>query len=207
MSRRTGGPLAMSTLIGATLGKNRLGYGVQRARALLLWPQAAGADIARMTRPRSVQGGTLFIEVRDSAAAHHLSMQRHHFLKRLNELLGEGQHVTELRFSVGQIRPAPDAPRAAPLPAPDRARARTLVQGVQGVDDPEVQAAALKAAEAVTRAIETVLAPYRDRELTDDLRAVQLQLNLFPILTSATATTDDAAAPTDTHTDPEKETP
>lgn len=147
-SRRSG-PLDMSTLMGATLGKGKLGYGVQRARALLLWPQAVGPEIARMTRPRSVQGGTLFVEVRDSAAAHHLTMQRHHFLKRLNELLGAGQEVSELRFSVGHIRPPPDAPRAAPLPAPDRARARALVQEMS---DPQVQQAALKAAEAMTRA-------------------------------------------------------
>ncbi|MHA0038399.1 DUF721 domain-containing protein [Deinococcus sp. PESE-13] len=149
MTRRRSGPLDMSTLMGATLGKGKLGYGVQRARALLLWPQAVGPDIARMTRPRSVQGGTLFVEVRDSAAAHHLTMQRHHFLERLNELLGAGQEVSEVRFSVGHIRPPPDAPRAAPLPAPDRARARRLVQEVS---DPDLKQVALKAAEAVTRA-------------------------------------------------------
>ena len=149
MTRRKSGPLDMSTLMGATLGQGRLGYGVQRARALLLWPQAVGAEISRMTRPRSVQGGTLFVEVRDSAAAHHLTMQRHHFLERLNRLLGEGQHLTELRFSVGHIQPPPDAPRAAPLPAPDRARARKLVKEVA---DPDLKQVALKAAEAVTRA-------------------------------------------------------
>lgn len=147
--RRAGGPLDLSVLIGATLGQSRLGSGVQRARALLLWPQAVGPEIARLTRPRSQQGGTLYIEVRDSAAAHHLTMQRHHFLRRLNALLGEGQAVSELRFSVGHVAAPPDAPRAAPLPAPDRARARKLVQEV---GDPELRQAALRAAEAVTRA-------------------------------------------------------
>lgn len=149
MTRRRSGPLDMSVLMGATLAQGKLGTGVQRARALLLWPQAVGPEISRLTRPRSVQGGTLFVEARDSAAAHHLTMQRHHFLERLNSLLDERQRLTELRFSVGHIRPPPDAPRAAPLPAPDRARARKLVKEVA---DPELKQVALRAAEAVTRA-------------------------------------------------------
>ncbi|WP_027459468.1 DUF721 domain-containing protein [Deinococcus murrayi] len=145
--RRLGGPRGLSDLMGATLGSARLAKGVQRARALLLWPQAVGPEIARLTRPRSQQGGTLFVEVRDSATAHHLTLQRHHFLRRLNEVLGEEQ-VTEIRFGVGRVPPPPDAPRPAPLPAPDRERARALVRDVGG----ELHGAALRAAEAVTRA-------------------------------------------------------
>ncbi len=146
--RRYGGQMDMGKLMGATLGTSRLAYGVARARGILLWPSAVGAEIARMTRPRSQQGSTLFIEVRDSATAHHLTMQRHHFLKRLQELMGD-ESIQELRFSVGTIKHVPDAPRAAPLPAPDRARARKLVQEVS---DPELKQAALRAAEAITRA-------------------------------------------------------
>lgn len=149
MTRRGKEPTSMAALVGAALGQNRLGVGVQRARALLLWPQAVGPDIARLTRPRSVQGQTLFVEVRDSAAAHHLSMQRHHFLERLNALLGPEQQLSELRFSAGRIQAPLDAPRAAPLPAPDRARARELVSEMS---DPDLKKVALKAAEAVTRA-------------------------------------------------------
>ena len=82
--------------MGATLGAARIAKGVQRARAILAWPQAVGPEIARLTRPRSQQGGTLFVEVRDSATAHHLTMQRHHFLKSLNALLGE-KEMAEIR--------------------------------------------------------------------------------------------------------------
>lgn len=145
--RRFGSTRSVAELMGATLGSARIAKGVQRARAILAWPQAVGPEIARLTRPRSQQGGTLFVEVRDSATAHHLTMQRHHFLRSLNTLLGE-ERVTEIRFSVGTIRAAPDAPRAAPLPAPDRARARELVRNVDG----ELKDVALKAAEAITRA-------------------------------------------------------
>lgn len=145
--RRLGGPRNVSELMGATLGTARLARGVQRARAILAWPQAVGPEIARLTRPRSQQGGTLFVEVRDSATAHHLTLQRHHFLKSLNTLLGE-ERVTEIRFSVGQIRVPAPIPQVAPLPAPDRARARELVRNVDG----DLKDVALKTAEAITRA-------------------------------------------------------
>ena len=145
--RRMSGPLRLGDLMGATLGSAKLTGGIQRARAILLWPQAVGPEIARITRPRTQQGGTLFVEVRDSATAHHLSMQRHHFLKALNALLPDAP-LTDLRFGVGTLR-EPTAPVAvAPLPAPDRARARQLVQDVP--DD--LKSAALRAAEAITRA-------------------------------------------------------
>lgn len=146
-SRRMGGPRNVSELLGATLGTARLSRGVQRARAILAWPQAVGPEIARLTRPRSQQGGTLFVEVRDSTTAHHLTLQRHHFLKRLNELLGE-ERVTEIRFSVGSVRAPAPVPQAPPLPAPDRERARELVRDVGG----DLKDVALQAAEAITRA-------------------------------------------------------
>ncbi|MFC4637189.1 DciA family protein [Deinococcus hohokamensis] len=143
-----GGPRGLGELMGATLGSARLARGVQKAQAILAWPQAVGPQVARMTRPRTQQGRTLFVEVRDSAAAHHLTMQRHHFLKALNALLPDSP-IEEIRFSVGSVRAPLDAPRAAPLPAPDRQRARELASAVT---DPELQSAALRAAEAVTRA-------------------------------------------------------
>ncbi|ANE43376.1 DUF721 domain-containing protein [Deinococcus puniceus] len=148
-TRRWGGTLGIAELMGATLGTARIAKGVQRARAILAWPQAVGPEIAKLTRPRSQQGSTLFVEVRDSATAHHLSMQRHHFLKALNALLGD-HPINEIRFSVGTIRSTTKAaaPTPAPLPAPDLERAQALVKGIDG----ELLPAALRAAEAITRA-------------------------------------------------------
>ncbi len=144
--RRLSGPRGLGELMGATLGTARIAKGVGRARAILAWPGAVGPEIARITRPRSQQGGVLFVEVRDSATAHHLTMQRHHFLKALNAALSDAP-LSEIRFSVGSVRVPAQAPSPAPLPAPDRERARELVQEV----GEELRPAALRAAEAITR--------------------------------------------------------
>lgn len=144
--RRLSGPRGLGELMGATLGTARIAKGIGRARAILAWPGAVGPDIARITRPRTQQGSVLFVDVRDSAAAHHLSMQRHHFLKALNALLPDAP-LSDIRFSVGSVRGPVMAPAPPPLPAPDRARARELVQEVSE----DLRPAALRAAEAVTR--------------------------------------------------------
>ncbi|CAM3694206.1 DUF721 domain-containing protein [Deinococcus frigens] len=144
--RRLSGPRGIGELMGTTLGTARIAKGIGRARAILAWPGAVGPEIARITRPRTQQGSVLFVDVRDSAAAHHLSMQRHHFLKALNALLSDAP-LSDIRFSVGSVREPVMAPAPPPLPAPDRARARELVQDM-GAD---LRPAALRAAEAVTR--------------------------------------------------------
>ncbi len=104
MNRRTGSTHSMRGLLGETLARRGLKVGVNRARSVLLWPQVVGPELARLTRARNQHGTTLFVEARDSAQAHHLSMQRHHVLARLQQALGD-ESVTELRFVVGTPRP------------------------------------------------------------------------------------------------------
>ncbi|ADY26135.1 protein of unknown function DUF721 [Deinococcus proteolyticus MRP] len=156
--RREGDLRTVGELMNATLGKNRLGFGVQRAQALLVWPQAVGPEVARLTRARSFQFGTLHIEARDSAAAHHLSMQRHHFMRRLNELLAQQappgvapEQVTEIRFGTGWTDPGEarraHAPQLPPLAPAEQARAAQAAQAA----GQELQDVAQRAAEAVAR--------------------------------------------------------
>ncbi|WP_245896096.1 DUF721 domain-containing protein [Deinococcus irradiatisoli] len=145
--RRIGGARGLRDVLGTTLSKHRLQGGVSKARGILLWPEVVGADLARLTRARTQQGNTLFIEVRDSSMAHFLTMQRATFLSMLQEKLGD-LSVTELRFSVGRLNAHVPTPLPEALPAPDRARARKLAAAAP----PELHSVALRAAEAVTRA-------------------------------------------------------
>jgi len=147
VSRRTGSTHSMRGLLGETLARRGLKVGVNRARSVLLWPQVVGPELARLTRARNQHGTTLFVEARDSAQAHHLSMQRHHVLARLQQALGD-ESVTELRFVVGTPRPEETVVVQDVLPPPDRERAQQLVQDVPDT----LRDAATRAAEAITRA-------------------------------------------------------
>lgn len=147
MSRRTGTTHNMRGLLGETLAKRGLKLGVGRARSVLMWPQVVGPELARLTRARNQHGGTLFVEARDSAQAHHLTMQRHHVLARLRIAMGD-ESVTELRFVVGTLPPEAAVVVQDALPPPDRERARELVHDVPGT----ILDAAVRAAEAITRA-------------------------------------------------------
>lgn len=137
----------ISDLMAVTLGETRLRKGIERARALLLWSQAVGVDLAKLTRARSLKETTLYIEVSDSSIAHHLSMQRHHLLKKLNEVMGD-RSVTELRFVVGTVTaPEPKKPKLPPLPPADYMRAQALAANAS----PRLYEVALQAAETLTR--------------------------------------------------------
>ncbi len=147
MRKGRSGNVDWRTLLARSLDRNRLSTGIQRARAILVWPEAVGPELARMTRARSLQGGTLVVEARDSVLANFLTLQRPMFLDRLNARLGD-RPVAELRFVVGQIEAPREERPPTPLPAPDARRAAELVAEV-GED---LRPAALKAAEAITRA-------------------------------------------------------
>nr|WP_183985529.1 DUF721 domain-containing protein [Deinobacterium chartae] len=139
----------LARLLDQTLSRNRLSGGVRRARAVLLWPEVVGSELARLTRARSQQGGVLFVEAADSVLANFLTMQRHVFLQRLQEKLGDSS-VRELRFAVGRMN-SQETPRTTvveALPEPDRRNLERMVTGLPG----ELQDAARRAADAVARA-------------------------------------------------------
>lgn len=147
MTRRPGGARDWRTLLNQTMRKHRLAYGVERARALMVWPEVVGTELARMTRARSVQRGVLFVEARDAVLANFLTMQREMFLTKLQDKMGD-ESITEIRFSVGTMRVAVQPRPSEPLPPADRERAEQMVQGLPD----GLRETALKAAESVERA-------------------------------------------------------
>ena len=67
---------------------------------LLLWPQVAGPQISRLTRPLRVRQGVLYVEAANHAVAQQLSLLKDAYLSKLNALLGEPR-LRDLRFRVG----------------------------------------------------------------------------------------------------------
>lgn len=72
---------------------------VARQAALARWATCVGPGIARVTRPRVVARGVLFVDVRSSAWLNELNLMRHDLLARLNAGAGEAR-VERIVFSL-----------------------------------------------------------------------------------------------------------
>lgn len=123
---------------------------VRRAEAVLLWPQAVGADLARFSEAKTLRDGVLIVEVPDSETAMHLTMQRERFLRSYRDRLGV-KELREIRFVVGRPEFRGDAPAPDPEHAtPDPAAVADLSRGLGELDLPEdVATAALDAGKAL----------------------------------------------------------
>ena len=116
-------PSNVADVLAEVFKRGGMRRGVKRAEAVLLWPQVVGRDVAQFTTARSVQDGTLFVEVPDSETAMHLSFQRQKFLNVYRAKFGI-KDVREVRFRVGrQITPDAPAPKPAEVPADPKALA------------------------------------------------------------------------------------
>ena len=59
----------VSELLGEFFRRSGLKRAVRRAEAVLLWPQVAGAEVARFTEARVLRDGVLYVDVSDSETA------------------------------------------------------------------------------------------------------------------------------------------
>ena len=129
-------PSFVADVLAEVFKRGGMRRGVKRAEAVLLWPQVVGANVARFTTARSVQGGTLFVEVPDSETAMHLSFQRQKFLNVYRAKFGV-KDVKEVRFRVGRPS-APDAPEEKPAEAPvDPKALATIARQLGALDLPD----------------------------------------------------------------------
>ncbi|GEM47509.1 DUF721 domain-containing protein [Deinococcus cellulosilyticus] len=185
--------------------------GVERARAVAVWPQVVGPQLSKMTRARAVQDRVLIVEVQDSVVAHHLSLQRTRFVSKLSEVLGEGK-VQDIKFVVGTVHTPVDQPRPTPPPKLTARDLETVEHMLEGVPE-HFRDTARKAAEAVLQSKrlrhqkgfkpcpacktltdrEDLCLPCRDLTLSTQVQAVakklqanpdlQFEVSKFPFLT------------------------
>jgi predicted nucleic acid-binding Zn ribbon protein len=73
------------------------------ARAVMLWSQIVGPQMAAASEVRSVQDGTLVVVTRSSAWSQEFSFQKRTILRRYREKLGQ-EFIRDLRFTVGAVR-------------------------------------------------------------------------------------------------------
>lgn len=85
------GPDRVGDLLSGLFSKWGLKGELERQDSLVRWPEIVGEGIAKVTRPRGVARGVLYVEVRSSAWITELNLMRHEFMRRLNAGKAEGR--------------------------------------------------------------------------------------------------------------------
>ena len=91
------------------------------------WRSAVGREIARRTRPARLKGGTLEVEVNDSAWVESLRSLRDRIIGRINAAI-DRQAVQKIRFRAAGVIPRPlgHAETATGAPAAGERRRKRL---------------------------------------------------------------------------------
>ncbi|MGD2069828.1 MAG: DUF721 domain-containing protein [Gemmatimonadota bacterium] len=96
------GPVRVGDLLDRVLERKGVRSQVRRMAVLEDWAERVGTGIARVTRPRKLAEGTLFVEVRSSAWLMELNMMKGEILARLNEGREEGDGVDRIVFVLAE---------------------------------------------------------------------------------------------------------
>jgi hypothetical protein len=116
MRRSRAGLTTLGTAVEEALQRLQLDGRAREMRALLVWADVVGPQIAAVTEPDAVRDGVLHIVARTSTWASELTFHKQSILKGINQRLGKGT-LRDLRFRQGRLSEgaAVDAP-ADPLP-------------------------------------------------------------------------------------------
>ena len=113
---------------------------LQQYRAMVIWDEVVGAQIASQTRPVKIRGNVLEVCVEQAAWMQQLQLMKPQILKRLNAELGEGQ-IEEIFLKKGRIPPreqnVPAQPpqwRAARLSPEEQGEITRLLQDIEDPD-------------------------------------------------------------------------
>ncbi|HKL25663.1 MAG TPA: DUF721 domain-containing protein [Desulfuromonadales bacterium] len=115
---------------------------IQQYRAMVIWDEVVGTQIASQARPVRIRGAVLEVCVEQAAWMQQLQLMKPQILKKLNAELGEGQ-IEEIFLKKGKI-----PPRAQPAPQPPPAwqkirlnpgEAEEIAATLQSVDDPDLR--------------------------------------------------------------------
>jgi hypothetical protein len=98
-------PEAAKLILKAVLGQYGLDKKLERYEFIWRWAEVVGEDIAKRTKPESIQGNALIVRVESSAWAQELSLQKNVILRRFREIfkqdaLKKGYVVNDIRFYV-----------------------------------------------------------------------------------------------------------
>lgn len=72
---------------------------VREWSAVWLWKKIVGEKLASVSRADKVKGRVLYVSVKNSSWAHHLSLMKREFLERINAVIGQNL-IEDIRFTV-----------------------------------------------------------------------------------------------------------
>ncbi|MFN3651887.1 MAG: DUF721 domain-containing protein [Armatimonadota bacterium] len=142
----------LAEVLSGTLRRLELEDAALEAKALMLWPEIVGEQMAKASEARKIQGGALVVTVRNSAWSQEFAFQKSFILRKLRERLGK-ELVKDLRFVVGAVRGVAD-PHATMRPPTEEVRRIQLSEtenariraAAEDTEDPEL-------AQAIRRAL------------------------------------------------------
>jgi predicted nucleic acid-binding Zn ribbon protein len=93
----------LSQVLESALKRLELEDAALEARAVMVWPQIVGEQMARATEAQKVQAGTLVVITRSSSWSQELAFQKPGIVRKYRDRLGK-DFVKDLRFVVGAVR-------------------------------------------------------------------------------------------------------
>jgi hypothetical protein len=150
--------VSFETLLGQLLRRYKLTETVREQCVFVFWREIVGATIGRITQPEAFTRGVLRVTAKSSVQIQELQFHRERMVQQINawiaargSWLGEAPITSEIRFSIGTIRPVNEGEHldrqrlrqlrrlhAAPVVSDtDRSAIR---DDVSCIDDPELRA-------------------------------------------------------------------
>jgi predicted nucleic acid-binding Zn ribbon protein len=140
-------PQRAAALLDGTFAWLKLDEQARSFRAMRAFSVAAGPRIAEHARAERLRGAILFVRCATAAWTQHLHVMKAQLIDKLARVSG-GEHVREIRFTVGPLtevpqwdEPAPDAP-AAGRAGSDSSSPRVpdaIARAMSEVSDPELR--------------------------------------------------------------------
>lgn len=95
------GPRPLGEALAGFLDRSGIGERIEAASVIPEWEERVGRQIAAVTTPLRVSGGTLFVAVRSSAWLMELKLKEREILRRLNAGRERGR-TRQIRFVMGE---------------------------------------------------------------------------------------------------------
>ncbi len=97
-------PEAVGDILDRLLKKLEIDKKIEEQRALGLWAQAAGENLARFTRAASVVRGRMTVECQSPVWANECRLLKPAMIEKINRALGR-EIIKDITFRVADIKP------------------------------------------------------------------------------------------------------